>query len=230
MTNQICLRCRKPSDEILCQRCEDEAQENNRRLRAQELESKRIRLEKSWLNICEGYQGAVPGKMADPIKAIYEYWNAEKPSSITIMGPSGVGKTSAAFVFAGTCHFAGLKVKYWHASELRKMTIKAAKNSEEWGDRFKDEFCRPDLLIIDDLGQTAKTDASNEYLLALLEALRARGIPAIITTQYRGNELAMSFGNEKAGSEKIGIAITRRIGKDYAKVINLYGQPAATLF
>tara|TARA_R110002153_G_scaffold66051_2_gene176662 strand:- start:5 stop:682 length:678 start_codon:yes stop_codon:yes gene_type:complete len=222
MLQSECIFCHVPCQEFVCPACEEKAELNNQRIAAEELESVSQRKERRWRTLSKGYEDVVPNRMPISLRALYEQWDGENPQSITIMGPTGIGKTSAAFVFAKKCHDAGLVVQHWDASELRQMTLQATQSFGERSPRIANEFCAPDLLILDDLGQTAKTEASNEYLRYLLEEMRKRKVPAIITTQYRGDELVRSFKTDQIGSDKIGKAIVRRIGKDYAQVINLY--------
>jgi len=216
VTEGKCYNCGKPG-EVLCDSCEAAAQEKNAKLAEEEAKKLLARRERCWAKVCEGYEDVVPHKMPMALRELYETWEGNKPTSMTIVGKSGAGKTSAAFCFARKAHLACKKVAYWHASNLRQAAIKASTNSQQWFEDFLHSITQADLLIFDDFGQVANTESSAEHLLSILKEIRHKRVPCIVTTQYTGKRIVEGYNDPEAGQ-----AIYRRIGKDYATIINLY--------
>jgi len=202
----MCKKALTTGEELMCSDCEKAAEDSKAEYARKAEETKYKMLSIRWRSICpESYRKSQIAKLPAEMASLYKTWNCKEPESIYMKGPSGIGKTSAAFIFARASHFEGLKVSYWQASDLRQRAIKAA-SSEEKFDKFKKEFLHADLIILDDFGNTAKTAASDEHLLSLLEGIKAKEITTITTTQHHGKELVESFHNSS-----IGMAISNRV-------------------
>lgn len=190
----------------MCAICEKHAEDSALQLKLEQEEKEHKKLINRWAKICPaGYQKARIDQMPAELISLYEKWDPFAPKSIYMKGKSGIGKTSAAFLFARAAHFAGKKVGYWQASDLRHKAIKAASGEQKFA-RFKEDFLEADLIILDDFGNTAKTAASDEHLLSLLEGARSNEIAIITTTQHHGKDLVESFHNPS-----IGMAISNRV-------------------
>lgn len=211
----MCKNKLATDEDMMCSSCEAAAEESKLEYARKQEEKKYKMLSMRWRSICpEAYRGSEIAKMPAEMVSLYQTWNPRQPESIYMKGPSGIGKTSSAFIFARACHYEGIKVAYWQASDLRQRAIKAASSDEKFA-KFKKEFLSPDLIILDDFGNTAKTAASDEHLLSLLEGIKAKEIKTITTTQHHGKELVESFHNSS-----IGMAISNRVQN--AKRINLF--------
>tara|TARA_R110000772_G_scaffold45987_6_gene105146 strand:+ start:13824 stop:14540 length:717 start_codon:yes stop_codon:yes gene_type:complete len=206
----ICAMCKtelQEGEEVMCDACDKKAEDKTREIELQKMEREVQQTAKRWEAICpKSYQISRADKMPAKLQELYKTWDADHPKSVYMKGASGIGKTSAAFVLARACHFAGKRVKYWQASDLRQKAIQASSSTDtKKFQSFKIEFLNADLIILDDFGNTAKTAASDEHLLSLLEGVKARGIKTIVTTQYHGKQLVESFHNPS-----IGMAISNR--------------------
>jgi DNA replication protein DnaC len=88
--------------------------------------------------------------------------------------------------------------------------------SFESASKVLEKAAKPTVLLIDDLGQGAKSEQADEVLLAILERRVASGKPCIVTTQYSPERIIGRFF-----SHEIGEAIVRRIGFAFATSVGL---------
>lgn len=204
-----CCSCKKKlseGEQFMCDACDLESKEKLAEADKAEQARKMAIRGRIWKDICpEDYRtGSISG-MHPMLQTTYQGWNPLGGRSLLIVGESGAGKTTAALLFAKACHFKMVRVAFHDASDLRQAAINAA-TTDAGFKRFKNRFLEGmELIIIDDLGNTANTVASDEHLRSLLEGIRARGIRTIITTQYPSRKLTARFS-----SPEIGEAVVRR--------------------
>ncbi len=79
----------------------------------------------------------------------------DRCESILWIGPSGVGKTFLAIALGTRACAAGYSVRYWRAYEMLRMLY--AGLADDTLDERLDELCEPDLLLIDELGNSPRT-------------------------------------------------------------------------
>jgi hypothetical protein len=125
----------------------------------------------------------------------------------TFVGPSGRGKTRCATLCLERHAARGRTIGLIYATEIRSRVF------SDFGaaDKIIREAARPHAFLIDDLGQGAPSDQAEETILAILERRTGEGRPTYVTTQYSFADLLDRFR-----SPNLGMAVVRRIGKDYA--------------
>lgn len=129
-----------------------------------------------------------------------------------LSGPSGAGKTRAAFdvLRAWTDELVGSGV-YITAHELMLKAVESAFSSREYA--FVSEWSRVPVLFIDDLGNNRLTPSMESALFGVLNNRFAHARPTIFTTQFLFRELRQRFDNEKLAE-----ALERRIA-EHADVV-----------
>lgn len=201
-------------EEMMCAKCDERATAAKKTAESNEQQKKMAIRGSLWKKICpEDYRAGSVGQMPKPLLDYYnDDWNPLGERSLFLIGESGVGKTTGAFILAKSAHFKMVRVKYITASDIRQQCIDAARSSDASFIRYKNRLLEGvELMIIDDFGNTASSAASDEHLLAIMEAIRARGIRTIITTQYTSQEMIPRFS-----TKQIGEAICRRAAKNSA--------------
>lgn len=116
---------------------------------------------------------------------------AERGRGSYLWGPCGTGKTYAA------AH--AVRAYVLRGRRARLVTTKALldgiRDGFDGGDRgVLDRAERCDLLALDDLGVERATDWALETLTRLLDTRSSRGLPTVITSNYRLGELRDQWG------------------------------------
>jgi len=206
---------------MICAACDQANAERKQEITKEEKARRSAKLAVIWKKRCPShYLGSTASKMPIELQVHRrEKWNPDHGRGLVITGRSGLGKTSAAMVFAGTSHFSGRITRYLHASDIRQESIKASTSDDSlkrWRNRT---LSGVEMIVIDDLGNTANTPTSDEHLLRLLEAMDARRIRKIVTTQFTGQQLISRYNSLESGQ-----AILRRICEN-ADIIKITENP-----
>lgn len=139
-------------------------------------------------------------------------WNFRAGKGVTLIGPTGAGKTRLAVRAMQAAFDSGASVSILRAAEMR---IELWKNFAA-ADKLLARASKPDVLLLDDLGQGAKSEQIDEVTLAILEARTADCRPTLTTTQFTDSRLIERFFRQETGE-----AIVRRVGQQYATILNL---------
>lgn len=127
-------------------------------------------------------------------------WDSEE-RGLGISGPTGVGKTRAAYAILTRLHFAGFEVL-----AIDAIAFARAASSYHDDDRLERTAARTLLrqahtsriLLLDDIGKEPATPRTAAALHELLEIRNRSRLPLIWTTERIGDELAPMFGSNYA--------------------------------
>ena len=208
-----CIYCGDPAD-MVCDDCEARAQRNNAEI-AERLatEAEATRLAQFADKVPEDYLGTDPARLPRWSGEIVNAWNPTDRYGVTLVGPANAGKTRTAVLLLQKAFLRKLPVRFEHAGNLRRFINRMAREGDDH--KAIAELAEAPILVIDDIGNQAWTETSEEFYLALLEARTNKRRPTICTTQYPADELI-----GKASNRRMGTAIARRIGPDYAWIVN----------
>lgn len=157
------------------------------------------------------YREADPAKVKNKrvtIRALE--WTPGRKTGLMLAGDTGTSKTFTVYLIAKQCVFQhGVLPTLWLAPALRhKFNVLARSDDEHARGRFLNELIHTRVLIIDDIGQAASTEAAEEALYEVIEGRVARSKPIIVTTQFMGERFIAKFKNRETG-----VAILRRLGE-----------------
>lgn len=212
-----CIYCGDPA-EMVCEHCEAEAERRNRELAKKE-QADQAQARRGW------FQDKIPEPYRDPDPARFPGWSVEavrgfcpgNQRGITLQGPSDTFKTRTGVAMLEKAFVAGHGIDFRHAGDLRREINRAAREASD--EALLRSLAKIPCLMIDDFGNQAFTETTEEFFLALLE--KRHGVnQTIITTQYPSEEFIA-----KASTRRIGVAIARRIGPDFNTIIQTKKQP-----
>lgn len=144
-------------------------------------------------------------------------WDYKTGTGITLVGHTGAGKTRLAIRALEAAHMAGASCRVMKCARMRMRLWESFKAASE----VLAEALKPDVLLLDDLGQGATSEQIDEVTLAIIEDRGAANKPTLVTTQFTERRLVARFARAETGE-----AIARRVGREFATQINL--QPKTT--
>lgn len=119
----------------------------------------------------------------------------DQRQSVIWIGPSGVGKTHLAIGLGVAACQAGYRVRFFRALALLKRLW--ASLADDTLDDILDELAKPDLLIIDELGNSPRT-AEQDFAGVFFElvARRHRRSSFVLTTNLGFDQWAGALGSQ----------------------------------
>ena len=94
-----------------------------------------------------------------------------RPSSIALLGPTGRGKSHAAFMLLRRAIARGLFVRWCHWSELLDSVMSKKKTQSE---AFESVLIEPGLVVVDDFGVGVHSGWARDIACAFLESVPSR--------------------------------------------------------
>ncbi len=209
-----CFHCGDTSAEIICPDCEARIQAANaaaeQRIAEQAIQRRLDIFREKVGDYADTVKDLLPATAARRIAG--EYYVGGK-AGLTISGPGDTGKTRACVWIAGQEVLAGRWVDFRQCGDLRREIGDHARHGE-FGRAVK-PLMQCDVLILDDFGNHEFTRTTEEFFLSLLERRTNGGRRNFITSQYTSAQLRKLFTTEQMAD-----AILRRIGRQYATLVN----------
>jgi hypothetical protein len=220
MIGNTCLSCGRPHTRTiaqpLCPACEVNAATERAKATGEAAREALRKLEGRWAALCpilyrQTDRTKLPADAQHALPSI-DGWHPKSGRGWTFHGPTGAGKTRLAYLALRRAFDLEARCDILPAPEIR---IKLWQSFES-ANKVLEKAVKPTVLLIDDLGQGAKSEQADEVLLAILERRVASGKPCIVTTQYSPERIIGRFF-----SHEIGEAIVRRIGNSFATSVGL---------
>lgn len=148
-------------------------------------------LEARWSStVPSRFAGATWEQITDPdARAKLQAWSAmSKPTNLTILGPVGVGKTSAATVALRAAHEGCLEV---HMAHVKTMLDSLKPGGPEGA---LDDLCSVDRLLVDDIGKEVRSAWTAEQLDFIISARYDEERPVVVTSNFNANDLEAHIG------------------------------------
>ncbi len=139
--------------------------------------------------------GVVPRKLMATVLAACRRYAAQFQGSGNLLfsGATGLGKTFLSACIARQVTDAGFGVRYASAPQLFA-AFESAKFGGEGTEPLLEEYCLPELLILDDLGTEMTTQFVTATLYSLLNARLLQKSAMIISTNLRPEDLEKRYG------------------------------------
>jgi hypothetical protein len=217
LTAERCFYCGDPAD-MVCPDCEAKIERKNRETIAKETrqrETQRL----SW------FAGKIPEiyRTGDDLltprwsRELTSVWNPQDRAGVTFQGPSNTWKTRGATKLLEKAFLAGRVVDFRQAGDLRREINRLARagNENQNDSTMLRELIASPVLLLDDLGNQAFTEAAEEFMLSLIEGRVGKNLPTLVTTQFPSDEFIAKFSNRR-----IATAIARRIGPEHNWMVN----------
>lgn len=220
-----CLLCGKPHvqshEHPTCPECEalPEIPEEDQWQAAKAAERAEIRRGIWREKVPKEYRNTDPERLPAAAAGFFQRlgnWDFSKGKGLTIIGPTGQGKTRLAVRAMHAAFDRGASVAILRAAEVRMELWQSFAAAGKLVARAS----KPDVLLFDDLGQGAKSEQIDEVTLAILEARTSEGRPTLTTTQFTDARLIDRFFRQETGE-----AIVRRVGLQFATILNLTPKP-----
>lgn len=209
-----CIYCGEPAD-MVCDDCEARAHANNAALAMRhEADAQEARQAAFNQRIPDDYQGTDPDRLPNWSRQIVDLWNPLDRYGVTLVGPAESGKTRTAVLLLQKAFLRKNPVRFEHAGNLRRFINRMARDGDDH--KAIAELAAEPFLAIDDIGNNAWTETAEEFYLLLLETRTNKRRPTICTSQFPADEFI-----GKASNRRVGTAIARRIGPEYAWIVNV---------
>lgn len=148
-----------------------------------------------------------------PLRAVAQTvlsWNPNQKKGLLIFGDTGQGKTFMLYALARRCLLEfGVEPLLFSGVSFRLQISEAARHAETTKRRaLVARMINAPVLMIDDLGQAAKSDSAEEALWEVTEGRTSRGRPMIVTTQFIGECFSQRFLKPETGA-----AVIRRLSQ-----------------
>lgn len=121
----------------------------------------------------------------------------ESAPSLLLAGPTGTGKTHAAFAALRLCAEAIRPIRFKAASTaalLGDLRPSAGRDSEA----LMKQYCADPLLFLDDLGAAKGSDWTEEILYRVVDYRYSNCLPCIFATNFEPGELSGRLGDRTA--------------------------------
>ena len=117
-------------------------------------------------------------------------------ASLLLLGSPGLGKTHLSVAIAYATIERGYDVMYvpFHTLLVKLEAARFGKSSEEFQD-YLSPVLDCELLVLDDLGSEFTTTFSTSVLYDIINTRQLRGVPTIINTNLKENELSLRYGD-----------------------------------
>ena len=179
----VCAAVPNWTKHIACEKCCVELQTDSEWNSASVYQESRAA---EWKTICPPlYQETKPDRIPTPSQAAFMA-ATHRPlvnRGLLLCGPSGTGKTRAAFEILKQWHLSGRGVTIFTANEFAvECAAQCAAGGESFS-RWLNKVKRTGVLFIDDLGKRTMTETAEAQLFDVLDYRLTRLLPTIITAE-----------------------------------------------
>lgn len=137
--------------------------------------------------------GATWDRVHDAAREKLQAWSAmSKPVNLTVLGPVGTGKTSAAAVALRTAHDASLEVKFALVTDLLNQLHPGGPEG------YLDDLCCADRLLIDDIGKEVKSPWTAAQIDHIISVRYNEERPLVVTSNFSQKDLSDHLGPHAA--------------------------------
>jgi DNA replication protein DnaC len=118
-----------------------------------------------------------------------------RPRNVVLVGPPGTGKTRASIAVGRRWSDGGRRWRHESFDAIgRRVRATYNNRADETESEVIGALCRDHLLILDDVGAGAITDWSRGLTHAVIDGRYGRGLPTILVTNLRAEELETTIG------------------------------------
>lgn len=192
---------------VLCPECD-----RQKKLQKQQDQQRQRhdRTEAQWKIICPPlYRATDPSRLPQDALAKAMAWRYG-PQGLLLVGPTGGGKTRAAYVLLRRLLEEGLKIVAFDCAGFGHEVGRRFRDGT--GEDWVDGLAGVDIVFLDDLGKIPFTERAEAELFSLIERRTANEVPIIATTNMIGTDL------EAKASQDRGAPMVRRL-REFCKVI-----------
>lgn len=142
------------------------------------------------------------------------------PEGLLLLGPTGAGKTRAAWLLLRKLWEQGVRFTAFDAVGFgHQVGARSYENAVRF-ERWVRDLAREPVVFLDDLGKCRLTERGEAELFGLVERRTANGLPIIATTNLTGGAL------EAQSSANRGAPLVRRL-REFCRVVIFADQVGA---
>jgi len=210
----VCEKCATDETKALGVRLSARAEAEAAEIEARATEAARA----FWPKVCPPlYRATEAGRLPQDALADVLAWQYG-PEGLLLLGPTGTGKTRAAFLLLKRLVLEELRiVRAFDGLGFDHECVRQFRGKDgEDGEAWADALARVEVLFLDDLGKGCFTPRVEAELFGLIERRAANCLPIIATTNLTGRDLAGKVSADR------GAPLVRRL-REFCKCITFSG-------
>lgn len=190
----------KPVRTALCSACKAEMDRAAAGLRARETELKKEAVlaarQASWCKICPPlYRDTDRDRLPPAPLARVLAWRPG-PRGLLLLGPTGAGKTRAAYLLLRDLWEKGLDIRAFDCAAFAHEVGRRFRDGT--GEDWTDSLATAALVFLDDVGKSVFTERAEAELFALVERRAANVLPTLATTNLPSAELSQRLSADRS--------------------------------